>query len=367
MQSPRKSPRHATKASLLTPAQFKETLQRHILVAKELDSLKREAKKDKSGKVTKMGRELGTKQIGKLQTLNYKQMAKLSTQYLRTYRRVKADRVSTANGGFRQPLLVGDILRGFFRTADLGRVGGKNDASGQPLQSVLSFLGEQPIASRSILTSLFALYAKRHSLSSRAAFNQGKPAELMNHQLLSVDETMNQQLNTLLTALEQESANKLAAKGVQDGSPKPLVMPKSGKERKYYRDDAKTQPVWNDFEHAFNRQNFSYSYLQGIFNKNVSPAVDAAGSKEPFLVRPPELAKAYMTEVNRLETEGALGSVGNTFNDVANRVSGGAPSPGLQLRVALDTIHSIIAAASATYNVVRPKAKATRKPKKVTA
>lgn len=367
MQSARKKTK-VTKASLLKPEDFKDRLGNHVRVAKELDKLIIEVQKEKSGKLTKNNREYNVSKLKTLKTVNLKELGKLSTAYRRTYMRVKADREGGANGGFRQPLQIGESLLSFFRDADLGTVGGRGDNSGQRLQSILTFLvpppNGTPIASRSILTALFALYAKRHNLAARAAFNQGKPVEQHNRQLLGTDEYMNSRLGNIFSAYEQESAVKLQKKGLQDNQRKPPIT-KSGKERKYFRDDGVT-PNWNDFEHVFNRNNFSYSSLQGIFSLDVTPlnAKGPNGETSEYLVSPPELASAYTKAVKAAEENGTLGSTGNTFYNIAERVANGAPTQALQLRAGLDHIHSLVAAVSATYNVVGAKPKPKSKAKK---
>jgi hypothetical protein len=373
MQSPRAK---AKKQPLMAPKDFKERLDMHIRVDKELEKLKREAAASKEKKVVKEGQEYGAKRLGALRTQNLKQLAKLSTVYLRAHRRVRPARAGTANGGFRQPLVVGPELLEFFKRADLGRVGGKNDNSGPALQSVLTFLSDQPLASRSVLTSLFALYAKKHNLSAQARDNTvngvPKPDVDQNHQLLSADRLMNETLGNLLGLLEKSSAAKLAGEGVADGQQKPAVT-KAGHPRKYYKDQdlgTQTQPVWNSFYHAFHRDNFSYAYLQGIFSKGITPIGQAAASaqppvpKETFLVTPPEVAKEYMRLVESAAEAGTLGRPGATFGDLARQASPAGVNGGLQLRAALDDMHARVALASATYTVERPKAKVVRKPKK---
>jgi hypothetical protein len=370
MLSPKAKKNKTTKASLMLPKDFKARVKMHIKVSRELEKLRTEAIKNK-GTVTKGGRTLTGTEITALRTLNLKSLNKLSAIYAKTYTRAKADRVSPANGGFRQPIEVKQILINFFRNAPLGTTGGKG-ASGPALQSLLPFVqpiqeGQKAYASRAILTTLFTLYAKAHNLSLRARDNQANPNN-MNHQLLSVDEYMNNALDPLLTRLEQKSAQDLADKGVRDGDRKPLLTPK-GRVRKYLRDDG-TQ-VWNDHYHQFRRDNFSYSSLQSIYNQDFSPLNQTAedGSR-PFLVEPAELAKAYMTEVERLNAmkPSQLNSPGHTFADIAAQAAASLGMPvtfALQLRAALDDMHWRLQGVSETYSVERPKKPAARKPKKV--
>ena len=399
MQSPRKSGK-TLKSALATPVQVKEQLTEYIKRAKELDKLAKEVSKKKAVLADHVKRELGDSKgnvtvtdINKLKTRNYELIRKVSSLYRKAYQRVKADRVGSINGGFRQPVLVGDDLTNFFRQADLGRVGGRLDNSGQPLQNILPFItadtaGER-YATRSILTSLFALYAKKHNLTSLARDNQGKPADQVNHQLLGVDQLMNNSLNGLLSQVEQRSAAKLALEGKADGQPKPATTP-SGKPRKYYRDDARTLPNWNDFEHAFNRNNFSYSSLQSIFSLGIDTTSltmftdPATGERVQdklrslYFVHDPALARAYMEQLEAAKRtplagdskSSVLGTAGNTPNDFVARAFNAVPLPerdpnrqALLLAAALDQVHLTIQGASATYTVVRAK-KASKKPRR---
>jgi len=361
MQSPRKSKASKRKA-LLSPVDFKGRLQDYVKAIKEADKEIAEAKKSKDKKVVKEGREFTAKSLGKIKTQTLKELLKLSAEYQRTFRRARAPRAGNANGGFFQPLGAGPELIAFFSQADLGTTGGR-DGSGQRLQSVLSFLNPgTPYVSRSILTSLFALYAKRHNLSSFARDNQGKSLEQQNRQLLSVDQLMNTTLARLIEAERADSAAKLAAANAVDGQRKPAVMPKSGKVRKFNREDGTL--IWNDHYHLFDPQNFSYSYLQAIFNKGVESTESLAArlgvAKDALLVKPNEVAREYMNQVDAAAEAGTLGTAGNGFGDIATRLGGGQ---GLQLRAALDDAHARVAAASATYDVER-KAKARPKAKK---
>lgn len=363
--SPRK-PKANKKSKLLTPKDFSDRMANHVKIAKELDHLNREALKS-GNKVTKNGKEYKVLEIKTLKTLNYKHMEKLSTVYRKAYVRVRPDRVPSANGGIRQPVLVGDELRQFFAVADLGDVDGRNGVAG-PLRNLLvsrGFLGETPIASGAILTSLLVLYAKRHNLSQRARDNQGKPLELQNGQLLSVDEVMNQQLGNILTSLEQASAAKLAARNVRDGDRKPATLP-SGKQRKYVNDQG--QLIWNDHEHVFRRDNFAYGNLQSIYRAGVVKlnGKDPRAQNADYLVKPIELAKAYMTLVENALEAGTLGSAGADYPELAAQAAsqlGLAAVPAeLALRATLDRLHDDISRASATYTSNKPK-KVSRKKK----
>lgn len=378
MQSPRKAGR-TKKSALLTPEQFKAQTEAAIKAAKELDKLAKEVLRNKGKPVVAEGKEFNIKKINTLKTANYRELLRMPTAYRRTFGRVKADRVGTINGGFRQALLVGPVLEDFFRRADLGNVGGRNDAVGPSIQTRLPFLqeGQAKYATRSILTSLFALYAKRHSLSSRATDNQGKSVEQQNFQLLGVDDLMNQALNPLLAELEQSSRKKLADAGKQDGQPKPALT-KAGKQRKYRRDDGSIN--WNDYEHAFNRNNFSYSALQSIFNQGIDTLTLRLPTKDesPYFVHDADLARAYMAELDLAKSTAApndkksslLGTAGYTPAEIAARAVARVPTSSaqdqsaLQLAAALDTVHALIQAASATYSVVRPK-KPSKKPRRV--
>lgn len=380
--SPRK-PRANKKSKLMTPEVFSGRMEFHLKVAKELDNLYREALQD-GNKVTKNGVVHLAGQLKTKKTLNYKHMGRLASVYRRTYQRVRPDRVPSANGGIRQPVIVGDRLRAFFAAADLGDIDGRSGGKG-PLRNLLAtegrgFLSSNPIASGAILTSLLVLYAKRHNLTSRARENVGKPLEQQNGQLLGVDEVMNQYLGDILTNLEQLSAAKLQSRGVADGQRK-SAKTAGGKDRKYT--NATTGAlIWNDHEHAFRRDNFAYGNLQSIYRADViklngkdprslNDQERAAGvAPRNFLVTPPELAKAYMTLVeNAIEAE-TLGLAGSDYDNLARQAAGQqglAEVPQtLALRAGLDRTHDEISSASKTYVSNRPKKvarKAVRKPK----
>jgi len=364
--SPRK-PKGNKKSKLMTPQDFSDRMSDHVKIAKELDHLNREALKS-GNKVTKNGKEWKVLDIKTRKTLNYKHMERLATVYRKAYTRVRPDRVPSANGGIRQPVMVGDRLRQFFAVADLGDAAGRDGAAG-PLRNILAARGflkqDSPFASGAILTSLLVLYAKRHNLSARARDNQGKALEQQNGQLLSVDDVMNQYLGDILTALEQASAAKLAARGVVDGQRKPQKLP-SGKDRKYVNDQG--QLIWNDHEHAFRRDNFAYGNLQSIYRADVTKlnGKDAASNNANYLVKPIELAKEYMGRVELALEAGTLGSAGADYPDLAAQAAQaqglGAVPAELQLRAALDRLHDDISTASASYVSNKPK-KVSRKKK----
>lgn len=390
MASAAKSPRQPKKnkkSKLVTPEAFTLLLKTHVKIAKVQDDLLREAQAKGSGnKVTENGKEFKLGDIKAAKTINYARLVKLGKVYRKTFGRVRPDRMSSVNGGLIQPVIVGESLRQFFNAADLGTVTAP-DALGVvrdvPIRNILiekGFLGENPIASGSILTSLLVLYMKRHSLSQRARDNLGKSLEQQNGQLLSVDETMNTYLNDVLTRVEQQSAAKLVARGVQDGQRKSALTP-GGKPRKFVNETT-GQPIWNDFEHAFKRDNFAYGNLQSIYRadvvklngtdeRSINDTERAAGNKpRDFLIRNPLLGKTYMKLVDDAVENGVLGKPGFDYADLATQASMTVLNkplddvPYLQLRAGLDRLHDDIAIASMSYVKTKSKPKSKSRPKK---
>ncbi|HLX53235.1 MAG TPA: hypothetical protein VKR58_04815, partial [Aquella sp.] len=218
---------------------------------------------------------------------------------------------------------------------------------------------ENNVASGALLTSLLVLYAKKNNLSGQARDNRGKPLEQQNGQLLSADALMRQYLGSILTEVQQKSVAKLQSMGKKDGDPKPQFT-KKGKERHYERDG---QRIWNDYEHAFDPDNFAYGNLQSIYRADIGKlngSVDpATGAKNPnFLVEPKELASEYMRLVEAAAQNNTLGQPGADYPDLARQAAaslGVAETAQLQLRAALDRLHDEVAVASATYKSNKPK------------
>ena len=362
------------KSKLPTPEDVKLSMKKHIMIAKELDEQQREAYSNK-GKKEKAGESQAGKaapfqinEIRSLKTANYKVLSKFSTLYRKSYQLARADRVGTANSAFSSPVIVGDVLVNFFRGADLGNLPGTST----PVQNVLSFVnpapGQPPIASRSILASALSLYAKRHRLYRNSRENVGKQEDQMNRQVIGADNHMQQTLAPLFIVLEQRSAAKLAAEGKRDGDRKPPAK----RVRKYFRADGVTR-IWNDFEHAFDRSNFSYSAFQSLFSSG--GVIDAKAKKENPNITPvdfenfkisKEVGTRYMTEMSALkeavkQDPRVLENPQNNPVAIANRASGGNPDLALQTRAALDTVHSLISSASAQYDQVKPKKKAAKR------
>lgn len=366
-----KSPRKAAKSSktLLQPKEFSETLKKYITIAKELDALYAEASKKKNkNQVVKNGVTYKTGELKVAKTKNYSVLLSLAkSNYSKTFRRVRPDRVASVNGALIQPVLVGDTLRNFFNVADLGDAAGRNGTAG-PLVNILRSRGflrpDSNVASGAILTSLLVLYAKRHNLTARARDNVGKPLDLQNGQLLGVDDVMNTQLGAILSQLEQRSAAKLASEGKADGQRKPEKTPK-GKQRKFTDDNG--QPIWNDHEHVFNRNNFAYGNLQSIYRADIVKlnGKDPASNNANALIQDPALGRAYMSLVNTWAEQGLLGGAGYDYDTAANMAAqsvGLTAVPGeLQIRAALDRLHDEIKLASQTYTGAPRKARPKKK------
>ena len=386
------APGKARKSKLPPPETYRLELQNLIRTGKQLDKLASKAAKAKAkSKGTKkaastsprsqeQSQALGkfdTKTVQRLKTLNYEKIKKFGTPYTKAYQLVPEDRVGSANSAFTSPVLVRAPLINFFRNVDLGVVPGTNAR----VQELLPFLvqGQIPLGSRSILASLLSLYAKKNRLYQFAVENRGKASEeQMNRQVLGADPQMNQFLGPLFDRLETMSRNS----GVVDWSPKP----QTGKRvRKYNRPDGSR--IWNDHNHVFARDNFSYSAFQSLFSAggvvdrktfNASPAATAAIQAEFGLPAgfnldqfriPPEVGRKYMQEVTVLKDQAKvskqpLSDPENTFIAIATRAAAPlAPQqvPGLSERARLDTIHSLVSVASHFYD--QPKTK-TRKPRK---
>lgn len=376
------------KSKLMTPEQFQAAMDKHLGIAKQLDrdlldvSKASKSKGKQGAQVQQEGQQAQVQEvpydlnkIRSLKTANLKMLRRLVTDYGKAYRLAREDRVGSANSAFSNPVVVRDVLVEFFRNADLGTL---TDGS-TPVQAALSvFLAPGamgPLASRSILASALSLYAKRHRLYALSTENRGKTEEQMNRQVLGADEYMLRTLAPLFDELERVSAAKLVAEGKRDGQPKP----QDGKRvRKYYRDnaDGSRTLIWNDFEHAFNRNNFSYSAFQSLFSaggiidkkaKTANPQLAPGVDFDAFVITP-DVGRRYMQAVSQLKeaaraNPAIMGNPGATFTALATEAAQGAPSQALVARSALDTVHALVSSASSQYNQQRPKQK-SRKPKK---
>ena len=365
------------KSKLLTPQQFQDEMSKRISIAKQLD---RDMLDLKASKTTKSADQQGAvvpyniNKIRSLKTSNLRLLQRLTTEYGRSYRLVSEDRVGSANSAFSNPVVVRETLVNFFQNADLGTLTNGNNRVQDALVIFLQPTGV-PLASRSILASALSLYAKRHRLYTRSEENRGKNVDQMNRQVLGADEYMLSTLGPLFDELERSSALKLAAEGHRDGDQKPQNAKKT---RKYYRenDDGTRTRVWNDFEHAFNRRNFSYSAFQSLFsaggiidkkaqtaNPQLAPNVDFS-----IYVIPKDVGRVYMESVSLLkeqvrENPQLLSNPSATYGAMAKKAANGQSVPGLEVRAALDTVHALVATASDQYTQKSP-AKKSKKSKK---
>jgi len=369
------------KSKLMTPQQFQDEISKRISIAKQLDrelldvkAAKLAGKQADQQQASAQQPSYNLNKIRSLKTSNLRLLKRLATEYSRSYRLVGEDRVGSANSAFSNPVVVREALITFFRGADLGNLAG----SQTPVQAVLSIFlqptgGNPALASRSILASALSLYAKRHSLYTLSEENKGKPQDQMNRQVLGADAYMLQTLAPLFDELERSSALKLSALGLRDGAEKPQ---NAKKPRKYYRenDDATRTRVWNDFEHAFNRRNFSYSAFQslfsagGIVDKKAQLANPQLGQGVDFsnYVIPKEYGRIYMDAISRLKEAAAvdpqvMANPQATFVAIAQQAAGGQQIFALQIRAALDTVHTIVASASSQYNQKSPAKKSKAK------
>lgn len=369
------------KSKLPTPEDYKALLNKHVVIAKRLDKetanwYKNQNKKNKADvDPTKFLAEK-VSYYEHLKTSNYDLLKKLSSPYGKAYKLAREDKVGAPNSAFSSPIVVNDVLVNFFRNADLGQF-----PNGSRVQDVLNLMlkpsGGIPfgISSRSILASALALYAKKHKIYTLSRENNGLPIDKMNRQVLGADEYMLRTLGPLFDQLERTSAAKLQALGLRDGDEKPQNAKRI---RKYYRvnDDGSRTRIWNDFEHVFDRRNFSYSSFQSLFS--AGGIVDRSTLKrdpgaypqvpvdffERYVIDK-ESGVKYMTDISALKEESKTNPNAltvDTFNNVVRSTvaPGQQPSQGLVLRALLDGSHFLVASSSRGYDEKRPKQKSKK-------
>lgn len=403
------SPRR-TKADALSTSQFGEKIKeltdafKTIIVLEDLIS---KAGKEGIKTVDYMNlKGVDKKEVTRMKNTYLKGLKDLKKVYSEGYnRRRTTGGKGGPNSGLRKPIVMNDILLGFFDKANLGNIralipatlttpAGINEFP-QTLRSQLSFLAPEGellrgVANRGLLTSLMSLYAKVNKLSSLSEYNQARAGtEFVNNQLLGADALMNQFFAQTFVDITRESQAKLqtgnkggamlnaAGQPARDGDKKPIKTSK--RERHYFRDftmvpgaDGKKQkqfgnahPIWNDFYHVFNSRNFSYGNLQSIVSKNV--AKEKAGL-ESLLERVPDvMAAAYQDGINaavaagqplnyNLIAEAALA----TYNTEALKrgdnaaVLANVPNS-LVVRVNLDQVYSLVSSSLATYSTGKSK------------
>lgn len=128
---------------------------------------------------------------------------------------------SRRGGGFANPIRVTDELREFFKTAELGYIGGvtrknnvkrtpeaitanPNDPANGRLVDVLGLLTERGVTSPSLLTPLFSIYALVNNLQDPE-----------HHNMLHADAHMNRYLGEALARAEAEVKAHITPKGKQ--------------------------------------------------------------------------------------------------------------------------------------------------------
>jgi len=346
----------------LSADEFGKLLANIITALKEIEALSRElrSKKAKEIKDTK-GRSFTSKSLTAARNEQYKAIKDLKNYYRAGSKRAPVDR-EMVNGGFRLPLQVNDSIFGFFNEADLGNIRFKN-GNGQlvesgPLKTKLTLLGDR-ISTRSILTPLFTLYIKRHTLSRLSNANRGKSDQEMQGQLLGADPLMKKWFATTFTELVGKSNQKLQAMGVSDMTPKPELTAK-GKRRKFYKDNDRTKPIWNDFYHVFNPDNFSYGNVQSIIALNTDKRADGKFSKE--------VAALYSNALRANKVNGEfradLAATGephlNIATGIQSQIADVDQRNWLLRRAQLDDEHILVSAVLSSYATEKKKAKSRK-------
>ena len=363
------SPRGKSKsaAELMTPEEFKARIGLLVEAAKEIEHLKKESnrarkqnekdntKGSKDGKLVKDGREITYRGLDADLTAVHNQLKKLSSVYRKTYSKRRMPRAKALNNSFERPVRLSQEVINLFNDPqfDLGTItiGG----SVGNVKDLIRDLVRQGYANRSILSAMLSLYAKEKSLYRLATSNRGLPEDAMNRQLLGADEVLNRNLGGVFTAFEQESLQKLASAGKREGDKKDAKTKKGV--RKYVRKDG-TQN-YNDFEHAFNRNNFSYASFQSLFKyligkiedpKDANGNLIEADRKATLL---PTTGRAFIDAITAAVNNGSYMSNGMLPMDIAARVD--PNDVALRLRANLYFAHAVIKVASEQYDTVNPR------------
>lgn len=124
---------------------------------------------DKSDRISyNNGKSLGRKELRSLLSQLNRDVKSLKKNYVAHGKRKRRTRAPGTTAGFKNPILVSDAMREFFRTANLGNFAVVTDekgeqmavpsATGTPLNSVLA-VGTNGVTTRAIMTTLFNIYA----------------------------------------------------------------------------------------------------------------------------------------------------------------------------------------------------------------
>jgi len=104
------------------------------------------------------GTTVGRKELRSLSSQFVKDLKSLKKNYTAHGKRRKRKRTPGTTAGFKNPILVTDNMREFFRVSNLGPSDPANPNSA-PLNSVLA-VGQNGVTTRAIMTPLFNIYAK---------------------------------------------------------------------------------------------------------------------------------------------------------------------------------------------------------------
>lgn len=109
------------------------------------------------------GKTVGRKELRSLSSQFVKMLKSLKKNYVAHGKRKKRKRTPGTTAGFKNPILVTDNMREFFRVANLGPSDPGNTNS-VPLNSVLA-VGQNGVTTRAILTPLFNIYAHINNMA----------------------------------------------------------------------------------------------------------------------------------------------------------------------------------------------------------
>ena len=115
--------------------------------------------------------------------------------------------------GFRAPFAIKQELFNFLQHANLGPVDPRNPAAGL-LRDHISLIGTSStyMVTQSLITKLFAIYARVNNLTALSKHNRGKPESEWNHQWLGADQPMKTYLVKTLSFVQNLSLRPLRVK-----------------------------------------------------------------------------------------------------------------------------------------------------------
>lgn len=154
------------------------------------------------------GKTVGRKELRSLASQLAKETRSLKKNYVEHGKRKRRTRAPGTTAGFKNPILVTDAMREFFRNANLGPSDPSN-LNSAPLNSQLA-VGFNGVTTRAIMTPLFNIYAQVNGM-------QKDPA---NKQFLTSTPQMDQYFATTYARLA--AAPQKFAKADKQGVRKPL-------------------------------------------------------------------------------------------------------------------------------------------------